>query len=65
MSVILKRLAEPSTWAGLAALGAVFSPKLAQFIPEIGEALALLAVTISGIIAVVREEKGGNNSDLS
>lgn len=54
---ILKRLTEPSTYAGLAALVAIISPSLGDLVPQIGTAIAAIIGGVLAIIAIVTPEK--------
>lgn len=46
------RLREGSTWAGLAAIAAIWSPTAADLIPTIGSGLAELAGTVLAAVAI-------------
>ena len=52
MDIILKRIREPSTWAGIAALGALFGIP-AEHIGLVGQ----VAMGVGGLAAVLRAEK--------
>lgn len=55
MNTFLKRLREPSTWAGLSALGVLFGLNAAQV-----ETLTGLAIALTGAAAVFLPEKKGD-----
>lgn len=50
---ILDRFREPSSWAGIAAILAVFIP------PDVAQGVTQAAVGLAGLAAVVMREKGG------
>lgn len=54
MKSIFSRLREPSTWAGLAALAAVFGVPVAQI-----DAVTQIAVAVCGAASVFLPESGG------
>jgi hypothetical protein len=55
LKLILDRVKEPSTWAGLAALGSVFGY---HFSPELSEHIVDFGVASAGLAAVVLKERG-------
>lgn len=54
----LARLREPSTWAGLAALVAIWRPEVAQVVPALGDSLGSLAASVLGVVAAVKRDPG-------
>jgi len=54
MDILLQRIREPSTWAGIAALGALFGIP-AEHIGLVGQ----VAMGVGGLAAVVIGEKRG------
>ena len=55
MKALLNRLKEPSTWAGIAALVTAFGVPGEQV-----QAVAQIAVAVTGAVAVFMPEKAGN-----
>lgn len=58
MTKILARLTEPSTWAGLAVIIAVFSPSLSEMIPAFGDAITKIVAGVLALLAVVNKDPG-------
>jgi len=54
MSTIIERLKEPSTYRGLALLGAVVGINLS---PDLTAAIASAAAAVIGLIEILRREK--------
>ncbi|MEZ2296484.1 hypothetical protein [Variovorax sp. RCC_210] len=52
MDILLKRIREPSTWAGIAALGALFGLP-----PDTISLVGQVAMGVGGLAAVVLAEK--------
>jgi hypothetical protein len=61
MNPVFARLAEPSTWAGFAALAAIFAPTIADQVPAALAGAGTIAGTIAGIVAIVRGEHTRSN----
>lgn len=59
LSAARQRIAEPSTWAGLAALAAVFGRHdVAQLVTLAGQTVPDLVAVLAGAVAIVKAEKG-------
>ena len=58
MNWLAKRIGEPSSWSGLAAiiLGSIFGSESEVASPEFG---ACVVGVISGIVSIIKGEKGG------
>ena len=50
MSPILRRLREPSTWAGLAALAAIFGVPVPPGVPEAVGTLVAAGAAVAGVL---------------
>lgn len=57
---IIKRLQEPSTWAGLAALIAIVSPGLAESVPQIGLHIGAIVAAGAALFAIVKKDPGSD-----
>lgn len=57
----LLRLREPSTWAGVAALAAIWRPELGEAIPALGTTLATAAASILGLVAIAKKDPGSRS----
>ena len=54
MKFFIDRLKEPSTWAGVSALGLVFGLP-----PGLLDAVAQIVMGVGGVAAIVMKDKGG------
>lgn len=54
----MDRVKEPSTWAGFAALLALFKPELADALPALLDSAGLVAGSIAASVAIFRRERG-------
>ena len=61
MMRILKRLKEPSSWAGMGVLVALFKPELAGVWPELVNAGATFAASVMGAVAILAREPGSTD----
>lgn len=52
-----KRLREPSTWASLAALAAIISPKAAEIVGAVGPAVVAVAGAVAAVVGIVTPER--------
>lgn len=55
---MLDRLREPSSWAALAAVAAIFRPDLAPIVPAMGDLVVQGGALIAAAAAVFTREKG-------
>lgn len=55
---IVKRLAEPSTWAAIAAVAGAFSVGFADVIPQVGEFVGYIVTGVAGLIAIFTKDPG-------